>query len=340
MRMIPIILTLLGLTVAAVGCGSAGSNPSNNNGGNPDPSPTPSSQVVQGQWTFTSPPGQSVPSGSPASFVQAVVSANITNSGANSFSAPQKSIAVCPIYSNDNTGLTPLQIAQEANASCDTSEASLNGTITPPNTVSITISNIQFGGTSPETATLTGTYTSSNDAVTGMQGSFSANGQNSPMTEGNWTAQPNTSFTGTYSGTVNYLNGSIPINVTLSLTQDANYKVTGTVTLSGDPCYAGWTFSGSVIGGGFGALSDGGNVAVGAVQTSSDGFVFGYKSINGCTTAGIGVLASSTQAQAVQVTAAQKAMLNKVLDALQAKVKGRIAEKQRELLRRELQLFP
>jgi hypothetical protein len=159
------------------------------------------------------------------------------------------------------------------------------------------------------------------------------------LTGGSWTGQPNSSFSGNYSGTVNYLNNSTPINVTLNLTQDANYKVTGTVTVSGDPCYAGWTFSGSVIGGGFGALNDGGSVVAGAIQTSSSGILFGYKSINGCSTEGTGVLANSPQSQAVRVTAAQKAMLDKVLDALQARAKDRIAEKQKELVRTELQIF-
>ena len=328
-----LIPTLVALIVATVGCGSGGtsSNSSSNNGGNPGPSPSPtpsSSQGVQGQWTFTS----------TADGMEAVVSANITNSGNNTFSAAPGSVAVCPIW---YPGSSPTQIAESGNASCDISEASLNGTITAPNAVSLTVSNIKFDG-DVETATLTGTYTSSSNsnAITAMQGSLSTSSQASPMTGGNWTGQSNTSFTGTYGGTVNYLNGSVPINVTLNVTQNANYKVTGTVTVSGDPCYAGWTFSGSIIGGGFGALNDGGSLAVGAIQTSSSGILFGYKSINGCSTAGIGVLATSTNAQAVQVTEAQKAMLSKVLDALQAKAKGKIAEKQRELLRRELQIFP
>ena len=324
-----LIPALAGLTIVTAGCGTRGTSTSNNSSNDGGSSPTPStSQGIQGQWTFTS----------TADGMQAVVTANITNSGANSFSAPQKSVVVCPIY---GTG-TPLQIASWAESpTCNISEAALNGTITPPNTVSISISNIQFGGSpsETETATLTGTYTSSGNAITAMQGSFSTSSQDSPMTGGNWTAQPNASFTGTYSGTVNYLNGSIPINVTLSLTQNANYSITGTATLTNDPCYAGWTFSGSVIGGGFGALIDGGNVVVGAIQTSSDGFVFGYKSINGCSTAGVGVIGTSTQTQAVRVTEAQKAMLANVLNALQASAKERIAEKQRELVRRELQIF-
>jgi hypothetical protein len=245
--------------------------------------------------------------------------------------------------SNIRRRAPPTQIAEQQSANCNISEASLSGTITPPSAVSVTISNIAFGFNDVGTATLTGTYTSANNAITALQGSWSTNSpsssQYSPLTGGSWTAQSNTSFSGTYSGTINYLNNSTPINVTLNLTQDANYKVTGTVTVSGDPCYAGWTFSGSVIGGGFGAVNDGGSVVAGAIQTSASGILFGYKSINGCSTAGVGVLANSTESQAVRVTQAQKVMLSKVLDALQARAKDRIAEKQRDLVRRELQIF-
>lgn len=331
-RLLLFTLTLLILVISEAGCGSAGSSSNstgNNDGSGSPPASSSTPQAVQGQWTFTS----------TANGMEAVISANITNSGNNTFSATSGNVAICPIQSPSEQ---PAQIAESPGyASCDISEASLNGTITPStNTVSISISNIKFEYMNVETATLTGTYTSNTSAITAMQGTFSTSSQDSPMTGGNWTGQSNTSFTGTYGGTVNYLNGSVPINVTLDVSQNANYQVTGTIMVSGDPCYAGWTFSGSVIGGGFGAVNDSGSVAVGAIQTSSSGILFGYKSINGCSTAGIGVLATSTQAQAVQVTEAQKAMLNKVLNALQAKAKGKIAEKQRELLRRELQIFP
>src|SRR5208337_2869767 len=131
-----LIPTLVAFAVATAGCGSSGtsSNSSSNNGGNPDPSPSPtpsSSQGVQGQWTFTS----------TADGMEAVVSANITNSGNNTFFASPGNVAVCPI---SDPGESPAQMAEYHDASCDISEASLNGTITAPNTVNVTISNIQF----------------------------------------------------------------------------------------------------------------------------------------------------------------------------------------------------
>ena len=65
---------------------------------------------------------------------------------------------------------------------------------------------------------------------------------------GNWTAQPNVSFAGTYNGTVNF-NGSMPVNVMLVLTRrEFELRHHRAVTLN-DPCYVGFNFSGSVVGG-------------------------------------------------------------------------------------------
>jgi hypothetical protein len=165
-----------------------------------------------------------------------------------------------------------------------------------------------------------------------MEGSWTSSGGDVPDS-GNWTAQPNVAFTGTYNGTVNF-DGSMPVNVMLVLTQDSNYGITGAVTLN-DPCYVGFNFSGSVVGGGFGGYTSDKSILAGGVQTSPSEITFGYQSRGGCATAGVGILTSSTtQGQVVQASERQKALLSSVLNSLESKAK--IAERQKVQLRKLL----
>jgi hypothetical protein len=305
------------LSLAGCGGGSASSNsdPSSSN-----PPASNSSPTAQGQWTFTG-------SDSSDSYFQVVVFANLTQSGSTTFFATPANVAVC----KTEAGVPPLQAANpDAEASCSLNSASLDATL-GASSVNINLTNAPALNGGIEAVTANGTFTASNNLATAMQGSWSETGSPQPDS-GNWTAQPNVPFTGTYNGTVNF-NGSIPVNVTLTLTQNASYGITGTATLQNDLCYLGFDFSGSVIGGGFGGLNSNNSIVAGAVQTSPGEITFGYKSLNGCVTAGVGVLTTaSAQSQQVHASESQKVLLNSVLNALQLKVK--LSDKQKELLRK------
>jgi hypothetical protein len=301
----------LSMVLFLVGCG--GGSSTNNTVSNPAPT-TPS--TIQGQWTFT---------GNDSQDFQVVVFANLAQSANDSFFAAANSVAVC----RTGQGIPPVQAATAA--ACSITGVPLQGTLSA-SSVTINLTNVGSVNGGTETVNANGTFTTTNNAVTTMKGSWNSSDGAVPDS-GSWTAQPNTPFTGSYSGTVNF-NGSVPINVTLTLTQDSKYGITGLVTLN-DPCYMGWNFTGNVIGGGFGGFDPTKSIVAGAVQTSSGEITFGYKSVSGCATAGIGVLSTTAPEDGkVKASESQKLLLNSVLNSLASRAK--IAEKQKELLRKLL----
>jgi hypothetical protein len=311
------LLLLTGLLM--FGCGGGGtSNTTSSTAGSPTDNNPPSSSAttVQGQWTFT---GTSSSQG-----YQVAVFANLAQSDSTTFFASPSSVAVCVTPSAE----PPLQAVSSPGSTCSMNTVPLDGTLAA-NSVTIGLMNVTSYNGGSESISATGSYSTQSSAVSAMQGSWTASGGDLPD-GGNWTAQPNTPFTGTYNGTVNY-NGSMPINATVTVTQDSNFGITGSISLN-DPCYLGWNFSGNVVGGGFGAFNAAKTIISGAIQTSPGEITFGYKSVGGCVTAGVGVLTtSSAQDKVTQVSEAQRALLFSALDALEAKTK--IAEKQRQALR-------
>jgi hypothetical protein len=303
------------LALAGCGGGSAGNGGSNPPNSNP---PANTSSTVQGQWTFT---------GTDAQNLQVAVFANLSQSGTSTFFASPSNVAVCVTPQGDN----PQQAASTFGSSCGLDTVPLDGTL-GANSVNIGLMNVTSVNGGTEAVNATGTFTAANNVVTTMQGTWSSSGGDVPDS-GTWTAQPNLPFTGTYNGTVNF-NGSMPVNVMLVLTQNTSFGITGSVTVN-DPCFVGWNFSGSVVGGGFGGFNSNKSIIAGGVQTSPGEITFGYKSLSGCATAGVGVLTtSSATGQVLHASESQKALLNSVLNTLEAKSK--IAEKQKEQLRKLL----
>ena len=312
--------TMVLVLLCLAGCGGGGGSTASGDNDPPPNSPPPSSSTatVQGQWTFT---------GNDAQNFQVVVFANLSQSGVSTFFASPSSVAVCMAQ----RGVSAQQAVTTQGSTCSLDTVPLDGTL-GASSVNIGLMNVAAVDGGAEAVTATGTFTAANSIVTAMQGSWTSSGGDVPDS-GNWTAQPNVPFAGTYNGTVNF-NGSMPVNVMLVLTQNSSYGITGAVTLN-DPCYVGFNFSGSVVGGGFGGFNQDKSILAGGVQTSPSEITFAYQSRSGCATAGVGILTSSTaQGQVVQASESQKALLSAVLNSLESKAK--IAERQKEQLRMRL----
>jgi hypothetical protein len=95
---------------------------------------------------------------------------------------------------------------------------------------------------------------------------------------GTWTASPAASLSGTFSGTFNStLNPlSIAPTIMLTLTQDTNFKLTGTATILNSPCISSLTLSGEAIGGAF-TLTDAVSEAVVISLPTGNSLTFSYK---------------------------------------------------------------
>lgn len=95
---------------------------------------------------------------------------------------------------------------------------------------------------------------------------------------GTWTAAVATSLSGTYSGTFNSTSNPLPIAPTMIMTlvQDANYKLTGSATITNSPCISSLILSGQAIGGAF-SLTDAASEAVIIALPTNNSFTFSYK---------------------------------------------------------------
>ncbi|HEY2819657.1 MAG TPA: hypothetical protein VGJ06_01345 [Candidatus Acidoferrum sp.] len=97
---------------------------------------------------------------------------------------------------------------------------------------------------------------------------------------GAWTASsafsPGGDYTGTFNSTANPM--MIPANISMSLTQDVTFKLTGTATITHSPCISSLTLAGSPIGGAF-TLKDTTNQASIVAIPNSNGINvdFSYK---------------------------------------------------------------
>jgi hypothetical protein len=209
------LLSLLFLAGCSTGGGSSSSG-----------SQTPQNISVAGQWDAIA-----TPTNNPSAFYNYYV--NVTNQG-GSISAASGSVIGC-LHDDCVPGFFK---APQGYA--------LNGTVTG-NQLSITLTG--GGGYS---ATLTGTVSADGSSMSGTYTDSSPVGATGP---GTWVAQKRSAVTGTYSGSFNSaLNPSpIPFTVTGSITQAADYSVTGSATISNSTCFTTLAFGqGSrAIGGAF-----------------------------------------------------------------------------------------
>ena len=144
--------------------------------------------------------------------------------------------------------------------------------ITPSGTVkgadvTLMISFPSTAGT--DTVTMVGTATGINLAGTYTDSLGDA---------GTWTASPAVSLGGTFSGTINSTSNPLPIapTIMLTLSQDANFKLTGTATILNSPCISALTFSGEAIGGAF-TVTDAVSDTVIIALPSGNTMTFSYK---------------------------------------------------------------
>jgi hypothetical protein len=222
--------SILGLFLCGVlaSCGGTSGSISGNGGGGGNP---PSN--VQGMWSVNTLSN----SGNPPF----VIYANLTQTG-DSFFEAANSIVDCTPSGTDleddcQGGNGAMLVVTGGGGSAD----AINGTVTSTGEVQITLSlaacSPSVGCTVTATGNLsgsqmTGTYTSS----AGDTGSFQA------------TLQP--SVSGTYTGSMTNLGGGLPMSMTLNLTQNADYSLSGTATLTNCPVIQSFTIAqGNVIGG-------------------------------------------------------------------------------------------
>ena len=162
---------------------------------------------------------------------------------------------VCP--SNDPANCE----GNNASAVTITSTGTVNGA-----NVTLIVSYPRSGAS--DTVTLVGTATGVNLAGTYTDSLGDA---------GSWDATSASPVSGGYSGTFNSTSNPLPItpNITITLTQNANFQLTGTATITNSPCISSLTFSGQAIGGAF-SLSDSVNGAALVTLPDGNNFNFSY----------------------------------------------------------------
>jgi hypothetical protein len=169
--------------------------------------------AVGGQWDAIATPTNT-------NFLSTNYYANITDQGGGNFFAAASSVIMCP---GDDCG------------SFNTG-ASLTGKVSGMN-ITATLG----------TSTLTGTVSA--DGKT-MSGTFT-----DPSGNGTWAAQKRGTITGNYTGSFNSIPhpAPFPFTVTASLTQAADFTVTGTASVTSSTCFTSLTFgTGSrAVGGAF-----------------------------------------------------------------------------------------
>lgn len=143
--------------------------------------------------------------------------------------------------------------------------------ITPTGTVSgqsISLAISFPSAAGADTVTMVGTATGTNLAGTYTDSLGDAGG---------WTASAVSPLAGTYTGTFNSTSNPLTITptISLSLTQDASFNLTGTATVTSFPCISSLTLSGRAIGDAF-ALTDATNKASITALPSGSNFNFSY----------------------------------------------------------------
>src|SRR5258708_28424308 len=119
-----------------------------------------------------------------------------------------------------------------------------------------------------DTVTMIGTATG-----TGLTGTYT----DSLGDTGTWSASAGNSLSGNYGGTFNSTSNPLPItpNILIALTQDANFNLTGTATITNSPYITSLPLSGRAIGQAF-SLSDAKNGASLIALPTAGGFNFNY----------------------------------------------------------------
>lgn len=240
----------------AAGCGG-GYTPA------PNPPPVAQDAVVSGQYslrlTSTMGPGTTN------------INTNFTQTG-KTFTGASNTL-VCP--SSDLSQC----IGGDAAVTPITPTGTVNGS-----QVSITISFPS--GSQTRTVTMIGT----------VSGSASGTYTDSLGDVGTWTATSANPLTATFTGTFNSTSHplTIPPTISISLTQDASFNLTGTATIMNSPCIAALTFTGQAIGQAF-TLTDSANKAqIIALPNGGDpnfSYTFAPTAPHCAGDAGIGVIA-------------------------------------------------
>jgi hypothetical protein len=207
------ILSLAALVASGVvaGCGGGSSSSPNDTS-----APTSPAQVVQGKWTIhsTSTQGQS----------NTITLINFTDQGEGSFFAPQAIIC----------SLSPIVVCQGSLVGQEI--LTLQGSVTISGTLSMSLL-VQDASDSANSCTITisGTLnggTSMSGAYTGCQDA------------GTFTGVQNGSSTGTYVGSINSTvnPSSIAVGFSTSVTEAADFSLTGSATLTNSVCFSNLTF--------------------------------------------------------------------------------------------------
>lgn len=205
-----VIKNLALFALLAAGCGG-GYTPA------PNPPPVAQNAVVSGQYSLrlTSTNGHGTTN----------INTNFSQSG-KTFAGASNTL-VCP--SSDLSQC----IGGDAAVTPITPTGAVNGT-----QVSITISFPS--GSQTRTVTMTGT----------VSGSASGTYTDSLGDAGTWTATSANPLTATFTGTFNSTSHplTIPPSISISLTQDPSFNLTGTATITNSPCIAALTLTGQAIG--------------------------------------------------------------------------------------------
>lgn len=209
-------LVLFCLGVVVYGCG----------GGSGNITMPPQIQDIRGQWSFIA---------TDTANNQTAVFANFTSQGGGNFFATGVNTAVCDLASSQ------CQAVQNTPNIKATVSSSSQITIT------LTLSNVVTTAGTVITVNASGTLTALPGARTQMSGNWTA----SDGASGTWTGYKSSSFTGSYTGSVNstVAPSPVPIGVSLTLTQDSNYNLTASATVTNSTCYTALSFSGHTVGG-------------------------------------------------------------------------------------------
>ena len=223
--------------------------------------PPPQIQDISGQWSFIA---------TDTANNQTAVFANFTSQGGGNFFATGMNTAVCDIAT------AQCQVAQNT--------PSITATVTSSGQITVTVSNVVTTAGATVTVNASGTVASST-----MSGNWTA----SDGASGTFTGYKSSSFTGSYTGSVNstVAPSPIPIGVSVTIAQDSSYNLTADASLTNSACYTSLSFSGHTVGGIFyltNTASSGvaaNSVVVVGIQsnpTTPNVFQAGYQLLAGC----------------------------------------------------------
>lgn len=223
--------------------------------------PPPQIQDISGQWSFIA---------TDTANNQTALFANFTSQGGGNFFATGVNTAVCDLATSQ------CQVAQNT--------PNINATVSSSSQITLALSNVVTTAGTTITVNASGTVTSST-----MSGNWTASSGDS----GTFTGYKSSSFTGSYTGSVNstVAPSPIPVGVSVTVTQDSSFNLTANATLTNSACYTSLTFTGHTIGGIFyltntaSSAAAANSVIVVGIQSNPstpNTFQAGYQLVAGC----------------------------------------------------------